>query len=150
MTARPFGGRTLGVEGGGQLESGGRAKNMKLTDLQVRSAKPTDKKYKLADGGGLYLLVSPNGSKLWHYKFRVAGKEKLMAFGPYPDVTIAKARDLHHRARKALDGGVDPIEIQVGLDGSVGGGEEDRGVARVIDGYISGKPRAPTCLFDDV
>ena len=41
-------------------------------------------------------------------------------------------------------------EIQVGLDGSVGGGEEDRGVARVIDGYISGKPRSPTCLFDDV
>ncbi|WP_158791712.1 integrase arm-type DNA-binding domain-containing protein [Granulicella sp. L60] len=82
---------------------------MKLTDLQVRSAKPTDKKYKLADGGGLYLLVSPNGSKLWHWKYRVEGKEKLMAFGPYPEVTIAKARDLHTRARKALDAGTDPM-----------------------------------------
>jgi integrase len=82
---------------------------MKLTDVQVKNAKPMDKKYKLADGGGLYLLVSPNGSKLWHWKYRVVGKEKLMAFGPYPEVTIAKARDLHSKARKALDAGIDPM-----------------------------------------
>ena len=62
---------------------------MKLNARQVDTAKPKDKPYKLADGGGLYLLVNPNGARYWRLKYRVAGKEKLLALGVYPDVTLA-------------------------------------------------------------
>ena len=57
---------------------------MKLNARQVDTAKPKDKPYKLADGGGLYLLIKPNGGKYWRLKYRVAGKEKLLALGVYP------------------------------------------------------------------
>lgn len=57
---------------------------MKLNARQVGTAKPEEKPYKLADGGGLYLLVNPNGSRYWRLKYRVAGKEKLLALGVYP------------------------------------------------------------------
>lgn len=57
---------------------------MHLSDLAVRKAKPEDKPFKLSDGGGLHLLVRPNGAKLWRLKYRFAGKEKLLSFGPYP------------------------------------------------------------------
>lgn len=82
---------------------------MKLTDVQVKNAKPQERAYKLGDGGGLFVQIMPGGSKLWHWKYRVAGKEKLMAFGPYPEITISKARDLHSKARKVLDAGIDPM-----------------------------------------
>lgn len=61
---------------------------MKLNARQVDTAKPKDKPYKLADGGGLYLLIKPNGGKYWRLKYRVAGKEKLLALGVYPEVTL--------------------------------------------------------------
>jgi hypothetical protein len=57
---------------------------MPLTDMQARKAKPTERPYKLADGGGLFLLVQPNGSKLWRMKYRHEGREKLLSFGSYP------------------------------------------------------------------
>ena len=82
---------------------------MKLTELQVKRTKPGVSPFKLADGGGLYLLVSPNGSKLWRWKYRVDGKEKMMAFGVYPDVALFEVRDRHHQARKLLRSGVDPM-----------------------------------------
>lgn len=66
---------------------------MKLTARQISTAKPTEKPYKLSDGGGLYLLVNPNGSRYWRMKYRYAGKEKLLSIGVYPDVTLAEARD---------------------------------------------------------
>ncbi len=68
---------------------------MALTDKNVRDAKPRDKPFKLSDENGLYLLVNPNGSKLWRWKYRFGGREKLMAFGPYPQVTLAEARKAH-------------------------------------------------------
>ncbi|ABG12350.1 hypothetical protein CH58_3229 [Yersinia pestis Antiqua] len=64
---------------------------MKLNARQVETAKPKDKAYKLADGGGLYLLVNTNGSRYWRLKYRFAGKEKLLALGVYPDVSLAVA-----------------------------------------------------------
>lgn len=63
-----------------------------LTDIQVRSAKPADKPYKLSDGGGLYVEVMPTGAKLWRMKVRQAsGKESRLSFGAYPDVPLVDA-----------------------------------------------------------
>ena len=81
---------------------------MPLSDASVRSAKPALKPQRLFDAGGLYLEVMPNGSKLWRYKYRFAGKEKRLALGAYPDVGLAAARDKHAEARRLLAAGVDP------------------------------------------
>jgi integrase len=81
---------------------------MMLTDTAIRQTKPGEKPVKLADGGGLYLLVNPTGGKLWRWKYRFGGKEKLLALGSYPDVTLAKARERHQEARKLLAERVDP------------------------------------------
>ncbi|WP_036232641.1 tyrosine-type recombinase/integrase [Marinobacterium litorale] len=81
---------------------------MPLTDRQVKAAKPQEKKYKLADGKGLYLEVRANGSKYWRMKYRFQGKEKLAAFGVYPDVSLAAAREQRDAARTQLTQGIDP------------------------------------------
>ena len=81
---------------------------MKLNARQVESAKGKDKPYKLSDGGGLYLLVNPNGSKYWRMKYRVAGKEKLLAVGVYPDVPLVDARRRRDEAKRLLAAGGDP------------------------------------------
>jgi len=83
---------------------------MALTDIQVRKAKPAEKPQRLFDGGGLYLEVSPSGGKLWRWKYRVAGKEKRLALGSYPEVSLAEAREKHMAARKTLANGIDPGE----------------------------------------
>ena len=85
---------------------------MPLTDVQVRNAKPQDKPVKLSDGGGLFLLLQPAGGKWWRYKYRFLGKEKLLALGSYPDVSLAEARERHVHARKALAAGSDPSEVK--------------------------------------
>lgn len=85
---------------------------MKLTARQISTAKPTDKPYKLSDGGGLYLLVNPNGSRYWRMKYRYAGKEKLLSIGVYPDVTLAEARDKRTEAKRVLAMGDDPSEVK--------------------------------------
>ena len=82
---------------------------MELTDTAIRRSRPTEKPYKLADGKGLYLLVNPSGSKLWRWKYRHEGKEKLMPFGAYPDVSLADARVRHAEARRILAAGSDPM-----------------------------------------
>lgn len=81
---------------------------MKLTARQVETAKPKDKPYKLADGGGLYLLVNPNGKRYWRLKYRSLGKEKLLAIGVYPDVSLAEARNKREDAKRTLAAGNDP------------------------------------------
>ncbi len=80
-----------------------------LTDTSVRQAKPADAAYKLADGNSLYLMVNSSGSKLWRWKFRVGGKEKLMALGAYPDVSLTEAREARDAARKKLAKDIDPM-----------------------------------------
>ena len=82
---------------------------MGLTLKEIENAKPGDRPYKLTDGGGLCLLVTPTGTKLWRWRYYFDGKEKMMALGEYPVVTLKEARDLHHEARKTLAGGVDPM-----------------------------------------
>ncbi|API58802.1 integrase [Tardibacter chloracetimidivorans] len=81
---------------------------MALTDVAIRNARPAAKPYKLADSGGLYLLVTPAGGKLWRLKFRVAGKEKLLSLGCWPDVSLAVVRKERDKAREALAAGADP------------------------------------------
>jgi len=85
---------------------------MSLSDAKVRNAKPKAKPYKIADNEGLFLLVMPSGSKYWRLKYFFAGKEKLLALGVYPDVTLADARDRRGQARKALAAGQDPAEAK--------------------------------------
>ncbi|QHP81555.1 DUF4102 domain-containing protein [Pectobacterium odoriferum] len=85
---------------------------MKLNARQVETAKPKDKPYKMADGGGLYLLVKTNGSRYWRLKYRIDGKEKLLALGVYPDVSLADARAKRDEARKGIAGGIDPLEVK--------------------------------------
>jgi integrase len=81
---------------------------MKLNARQVDAAKPREKAYKLADGAGLYLEVVPSGSRYWRMKYRFNGKEKRMAFGVYPAVSLAQARALRDEAKKKLGEGIDP------------------------------------------
>ena len=82
---------------------------MPLTNTEIQKAKPAETPFKLTDGRGLYLLVQPSGSKLWRWKYRFLGKEKLMALGAYPEVSLAQARDATDAARKQLAAGTDPM-----------------------------------------
>ena len=82
---------------------------MPLTETAIKKAKPGDKPIKLSDGRGMYLLVNPVGSKLWRWKYRVLGKEKVLSLGAYPDVSLAQARDGVDKARKTLAAGDDPM-----------------------------------------
>src|SRR5690242_10622568 len=79
-----------------------------LTDVQLRNVKPMDKPYKLTDGKGLYLEVRPNGSKLWRYRYRIAGKENLFAVGDYPSMSLTEARAEREAARKLVKQGIHP------------------------------------------
>lgn len=83
---------------------------MPLTDTAIRTAKPGEKPYKLADEKGLFLLVNPNGGKWWRLKFRVRGKEKLLSLGTYPDTGLKDARSKRDEARKMIAEGIDPGE----------------------------------------
>lgn len=80
----------------------------KLTDTAIRSAKATEKPRKLFDGGGLFLLLKPNGARLWQLKYRVSGREKLLSFGQYPEVSLKSAREQRDEARKLIAAKSDP------------------------------------------
>lgn len=79
-----------------------------LTDNRIKAAKPDAKAYKLSDAKGLYLLVKPNGSKLWRHKYRFDGKERMGSYGPYPEVSLKEARDRRDETREQLRRGADP------------------------------------------
>ena len=82
---------------------------MKLSDVQIKRIKPKAKPYKVSDGGGLFLWVTPSGGKIWRWTYRIEGRAKLMTFGRYPDVPLVLARERHTEARKLLATGVDPM-----------------------------------------
>ncbi|MBF0482837.1 MAG: integrase arm-type DNA-binding domain-containing protein [Desulfovibrionaceae bacterium] len=81
-----------------------------LTDVQIKSAKPLAEPWKLSDGGGLFIYIAPTGGKLWRLKYSFAGKEKLLSFGPWPDVSLKRARERRDEARALLTEGIDPGE----------------------------------------
>jgi len=81
---------------------------MALTVLKITNAKPKEKHYKLSDQKGLYLLITPSGSKLWKFKYRFAGKEKKLSLGAFPEITLADAREKQVDARRLLMNEIDP------------------------------------------
>ena len=81
---------------------------MPLSDLQIRNLKPADKARKHSDGGGLHVVVTPKGSKLWRMAYRFGGAQKLLSFGPYPDVTLVEARTKRSEAKALLARSIDP------------------------------------------
>lgn len=83
-----------------------------LTDTHIRKIKSTDKPFKLADSGGLYVFVTPAGGRLWRLKYRHGGKEKTLSIGPYPDVGLAEARTARDNAKKVLREGRDPSVVR--------------------------------------
>ena len=112
----------------------------KLSDVAVKNAAPKDKPFKLSDGAGLYLEIMPTGSKYWRLKFRYAGKEKRLALGVYPAVTLKAARKAARDARDGLAAGIDPTETrrQDKLERSVGAANSFRAVA--LEWYEKEKP----------
>jgi integrase len=80
----------------------------KLTDTSIKNAKPKDRPWKLMDERGLFVLVNPNGSKLWRFRYKFNAKEKLLSLGSYPDTGLGDAREKRDEARKLLASGIDP------------------------------------------
>ena len=85
----------------------------RLTDAAVKSAKPKTNAYKMADGGGLYLFVTPHGGKVWRYKYRIAVKEGTFIIGKYPALSLASARAEHAKARELVNQGTHPRHHRV-------------------------------------
>ena len=85
---------------------------MALTDVAIRKAKPADKPSRMFDGGGLYLEIAPSGGKLWRLKYRYGGKEKRLAIGTYPEISLLDARNRREIARKLLANGIDPADAK--------------------------------------
>lgn len=83
-----------------------------MTDVKTRNASPKEKQFKLSDGEGMYLLVTPHGGKAWRLKYRFQGKEKLLSLGTYPDVSLTEAREKRAAARKQIAAGIDPGEVK--------------------------------------
>jgi hypothetical protein len=104
-----------------------------LNGLCIRQAKPRDRDYKLTDYDGLHLLVRPNGSKLWRLSYRFAGKQKLLALGAYPSVTLAEAREARAAARKLIANGTDPsVHRRLEKIAAAAGGNTFRDVAEEL------------------
>jgi hypothetical protein len=82
---------------------------MALSNMACQAAKPKIKPYKIADGEGLYLEVTPIGTKFWRLKYRLHGKEKRISIGAYPTVSIADARKAKEEIKKELRVGIDPV-----------------------------------------
>jgi integrase len=105
-----------------------------LTDAAIRSAKTKDKPYKLSDGGGLFLLVSPSkkngGSKWWRFKYRFEGREKLLSFGSYPEISLLSAREKRDAARKLVAEGIDPSQERKAAKAAESGAGTFEAVAR--------------------
>ena len=82
----------------------------KLNENAIRKAQVLDKQYKIYDGGGMFLLIHPNGSKYWRMKYTFDGKSKLASFGVWPSVSLKKARERRHEAKQKIKMGINPVE----------------------------------------
>lgn len=102
----------------------------RLVPTQVKNAKPADKQYKLTDGGGMYLLVRPDGAKYWRYDYRFQGRRKTLALGVFPEVTLAAARQSRNEARDLLVRGQDPAEERRAQKSAPDGSDSFEAVAR--------------------
>lgn len=103
---------------------------MALTDTAIRNAKPKDKPYKMADSQGLFLFITPGGSKLWRLKYRVGGIEKLLSIGPYPQITLQEARGKVLEAKRELRTGIDPSHSKKAKKVTASGADSFEAIAR--------------------
>ena len=85
---------------------------MTLTELQIKKARPTEKPYTLSDGLGLSLLVEPNGSKAWLFRYRFDGKHKMLSLGTYEHISLADARQRRDESRRLVASGVNPSTLR--------------------------------------
>jgi hypothetical protein len=104
-----------------------------LTDIALRNARPRDRAYKLSDGRGLCLLVQPNGSKWWRFRYEWDGKEKMLSMGTYPDTPLAEARKRRDEARQKIEAGTDP-----GAQRRLTEGAPERTFEAVAQHYLAG------------
>ena len=104
---------------------------MPLKDVAVRNAKPSATPRKLSDGGGLHVLIQPTGSKLWRLAYRFAGKQKALALGVYPVVSLEEARRRRDEAKKLLARSIDP-SVQRKADKHAGKDSSFRAVAKEV------------------
>src|SRR5690349_16441115 len=81
---------------------------MPLTDKEIQALKPQDRKYKVFDGDGLFIVVHPKGGRYWYLKYHIAGRPQEVSFGTYPTVTLKHARELRDQARQQLAQGLNP------------------------------------------
>ena len=118
-----------------------------LNDTRIRNAKPRERDHKLTDFDGLYLLIRSNGSKLWRFAYRFCGKQKQIALGAYPQVTLADARESREAARKLLAGGKDPsVERRLEKIAKAAGGNSFREVAEEFLGKQRREGRSEATL----
>jgi integrase len=118
-----------------------------LNDTRIRNAKPRERDTKLTDFDGLYLLIRPNGSRLWRFAYRFDGKQKQIALGAYPQVTLADARERREAARKLLANGKDPsLECRLEKIARQVGGNSFREVAAKFLDKLRREGRAPATL----
>jgi integrase len=96
----------------GVCDTAKRDTNMPLSDVHVRKAKPGEKPVKLSDGGGLHLMITPHGSKLWRLAYRFGGKQKTLAVGAYPAISLERARAARTSAKRLLAEGIDPSDAK--------------------------------------
>ena len=129
----------------------------KLTATSVKQAKPRDKAFSLVDGGGLYLLVK-RASKYWRYNYRHCGRQKTLALGVYPDVSLSEARKRHLMAREQLASGIDPSEVRKvqKITGNLASKDDFQAIAlewfnqRLLDKSASHKVRTMRILEKDL
>ena len=96
-----------------------------LTDTQIRKSKPQDRPFSLNDTRGLFLLVRPNGSKWWRFRYSFAGKRNCLGLGIFPDVSLADARQRRDDARRLVAQGVDPSEQRKALKAAAAEAEDN-------------------------
>ncbi len=103
---------------------------MMLSELKIRNAKTKAKLYRIFDGRGLYLEVTPSGGRYWRFKYRFHGRERRLALGVYPDVGLALARERREEARKQIANGIDPGIVKQAIRQSRGYGENFEAISR--------------------
>ena len=119
---------------------------MLLTDTKVKTAKSRTKPYKLTDGRGMYLLVQPNGSKYWQYRFRIRGKQGTYQIGSYPDVSLSKAREELQLAREKVSQSINPVELKRERKASTE--REEHRFSYYYDEWLKKQNFAPSTLND--
>lgn len=115
---------------------------MKLTDTACKNAKPAEKSYKRFDGGGLYMEIMPNGSKLWRLKYRYLGAERRLSLGAYPLVTLAEPRESRDEIKKLLMRDVDPASAKRERRSEIIRNAENTFQAVAMEWYENQKDRA--------